>query len=482
MGEPPTPLDDPDAGERRKAFDALAEASADGIVMLDEDSVVRYANPAVERILGYEPEELVGESQVKIIPDRLRERHLAAFRRYLNTGERHLDWEYVELPGQHKAGHEVPLAISFNDFTHDGDRYFVGTFRDITERKEAEQELRHNRQQLRRLLEILPVGVIVADADGSLIEVNEAARRVWGGFADADSVAEYEQYTGWWVETGEPVDSEEWPLARALRGEEVTDTDPIEIERFDGGHRTVLFQAMPIRNEAGDVERAVVTMVDVTEREARKRQLQRQNERLDRFASMLAHELRNPLEIARTYLDFLEHADPDTVDQIDDALGRIEELIEVLLVLARGRDEIGDREPVDLADAAREAWTNAETADAELEIESSRAVDANPTHLQQLLENLFRNAVEHSDGAVAVRVGALADGFYVEDTGPGIPPEERDAVMDAGFTTSADGTGLGLTFVGELANVYGRECLVTESADGGARFEFRSVDSEGERD
>lgn len=281
------------------------------------------------------------------------------------------------------------------------------------------------------------------------------------------------------METGEPVTPEEWPLARALDGEEVTDPDLIEIERFDGEHRTVLFHAMPIRDETGAVERAVATLVDVTERETRKQQLEEQNARLDRFASMLAHELRNPLEIAQIYLDFIEDADTATIEQIDDALNRIEEMIEVLLVLARGRDDISDREPVSLTGAVKEAWQNMETGDAELEVTSSRVVAVKPTHLQQLLENLFRNAVEHSDGAVTVRVGTLSDGFYVEDTGPGIPEDERDAVMEPGFTTDADGTGLGLTFVAELANIYDWECAITESDEGGVRVEFSSVDSDG---
>lgn len=146
---PPTPPDeDANRGDRWKAFNALAEASADGIIMLDDDSTMQYANPAVGRILGYSPDVLVGASKMKIIPDRLNERHMAAVQRYFETGEKHLNWNYVELPGQHKDGHEVPLAISFNDFTHDGTRYFVGTFRDITNRQQARQELQQRKQQL----------------------------------------------------------------------------------------------------------------------------------------------------------------------------------------------------------------------------------------------------------------------------------------------------------------------------------------------
>ena len=347
MGEPPTPPpEEPDdAGERRKAFDALAEASADGIVMLDENSIIRYANPAVERILGYDPDDLRGEPLVTIIPDRLQQAHTDAFQQYLDTGEKHLDWTYIELPGCHNDGHEVPLALSFGEFTHDGDHYFVGTFQDISKQKEAEQEL------------------------------------------------------------------------------------------------------------------------------------ERQNERLDRFASMLAHELRNPLEIAQIYLDFLDDADAATIDQIADAHDRMEEIIEVLLMLAQGRDDIDDREAVGLTGTVEDAWANTTTGDAQVKVTTTRILWVNPTHLQQLLENLFRNAIEHSDDRVTVRVGGLEDGFYVEDTGPGIPENKRENVVEAGYTTEDDGIGLGLTVVTELADAYGWEYAITESDEGGARFEFRDVET-----
>jgi len=320
-----------DAGERQQAFDALAEASVDGIIMLDDDSVIRYANPAVERILGYEPAELVGGSKMRTIPERLRKAHAEALQRYLETGEKHIDWTYVELPGQHRDGHEVSLAISLNEFVHDGEHYFVGTFRDISNRKAVEREL------------------------------------------------------------------------------------------------------------------------------------ERQNERLERFASMLAHELGNPLQVTQIYLDFLrDDEDGATVAEIADALERIDEIIEVLLMLARGNDEVGGRESVDLSDVVADAWANT-VGQGTIDVVSSTRLRANRAHVQQLLENLFRNAVEHGrasddspDGAtverdrpVTVRVGPLDDGFYVEDTGAGIPEADREKVAQAGYTTD----------------------------EGGARFEFTGVET-----
>ena len=95
-------------------------------------------------------------------------------------------------------------------------------------------------------------------------------------------------------------------------------------------------------------------------------------------------------------------------------------------------------------------------------------------HLGRRGRELF--AVEHGGEDVSVEVWTDDDAIYVADDGPGIPPEKRAAIFDAGYTTRKDGIGLGLTFVAHLADTYGWECRVTESERGGARFEFAGVD------
>ncbi|RDI71781.1 PAS domain S-box protein [Halopelagius longus] len=154
-----------------KAFVALADAVRDGIIVLDADSRIQYANPAVERILGHSPEELVGGSKIQIIPERLRDVHLDALQTYLDTGERNIDWGYVELPGQHKDGYEVPLGISLNDFFFEGDRYFVGLFRDISKRKKAERELAAKAAQQETVAELGHEALTATDVDSLLDEV-----------------------------------------------------------------------------------------------------------------------------------------------------------------------------------------------------------------------------------------------------------------------------------------------------------------------
>ena len=107
-------------------FQELAKSVGVGILSIDPDSVVQFANPAVEELLGWPPAELEGESLGVLIPDRLRTEHFEGMQSYLATGERELDWSGVELPAEHKDGHEVEVRVSFGEFAHDGERYFTG--------------------------------------------------------------------------------------------------------------------------------------------------------------------------------------------------------------------------------------------------------------------------------------------------------------------------------------------------------------------
>lgn len=149
MAECPLPVD---AGE---FYQVLVENAAEGMLTIDEESNIVYANPAVEDILGYGPEELEGSSKMKIIPERLRPVHAEALRTYVESGERNVDWDGIELPALHKDGHEVPTLISLREHRHDGKRYFTGIIRDISERRKREEELSEQLSQLEEFAEFL---------------------------------------------------------------------------------------------------------------------------------------------------------------------------------------------------------------------------------------------------------------------------------------------------------------------------------------
>ncbi|MEZ3165193.1 sensor histidine kinase [Halorubrum miltondacostae] len=132
-------------------------------------------------------------------------------------------------------------------------------------------------------------------------------------------------------------------------------------------------------------------------------------------------------------------------------------------------------EAVSLERLAKRSWETVETPEAKLVTDGDDVLTGDPSRLQQLFENLYRNTIDHSSGQVTVTVGELADGFYVEDTGPGIPENEREKIFKPGYSTDADNTGLGLAIVQNVAQTHGFEVVVTQANSGGVRFEFKNT-------
>ncbi|WP_435174419.1 PAS domain-containing protein [Halorussus sp. AFM4] len=338
----------------------------------------------------------------------------------------------------------------------------------------TETELRAERDRFAALFENVPNAVVryeIDDLDAVCRSVNPAFEDVFGW--DRDAIV------------GDSVDDYILPPDRRRRGESLNDRvsrgqriEGEEVSRMtrDGERDFLLHTA----SAGGAESEAFAIYVDITEQKERERQLARQNERLEEFASVVSHDLRNPLNVALGRFELLtEECDSDHLAPLGRSLDRMDGLVENLLTLARQGQVVDDPELVALSAAAGEAWETVDTGDASLTLPDDAVVEADEARFRELLENLFRNAVEHADSPSRVAVGVLEDrnGFYVADDGPGIPPDAREDVFDHGFTTDEDGTGFGLAIVESIADAHGWSVEATESADGGARFEFSRVDT-----
>ncbi len=293
------------------------------------------------------------------------------------------------------------------------------------------------------------------------------------------------------------------------------------------GVRDFLLHVVPSAREAAAGGYTIYT--DITERRERERELARQNERLEEFASVVSHDLRNPLNVAEGQLEIARATGADaSFDAVERAHDRMESRIEGLLDLARQGRAAGETAAVDLAGLSRAAWESVGTGAARLELEDGLpTVEADRERLRQLFENLFSNAVSHGTGGstarpteravephttdggsgsggtdggnaesdadrgrheaadggaegsgshLTVTVGPLDGGFYVADDGVGLPDTRLDRVFEPGYSTGEDGTGFGLAIVRSIAEAHGWSVAATEGADGGARFEFTGVE------
>ncbi|WP_173862757.1 sensor histidine kinase [Salinigranum rubrum] len=221
-----------------------------------------------------------------------------------------------------------------------------------------------------------------------------------------------------------------------------------------------------------------VVFRDITAHKRHQRELQRQNGRLDEFASVVAHDLRNPLSVAQGRVTLARReSDSEHLESATRSLDRIETIVDDTLTLARQGKSVGQMDPVDLRAVVEGCWRTVSTDDARLDVAADATVRADPDRLRHIVENLVRNSVEHGGPDVAIGVGPIGDeGFYVEDNGPGIPEETRQTIFDPAYTTDRNGVGLGLTIVKRIAEAHGWTVTVTEGSMGGARFEFRGVE------
>ncbi|WP_324661969.1 hybrid sensor histidine kinase/response regulator [Haloarcula sediminis] len=249
-------------------------------------------------------------------------------------------------------------------------------------------------------------------------------------------------------------------------GETVETTDSL-----DGRHYQNQF--VPVESHR---QRATVQLVsrDVTEQIERQQELERQNERLEEFASVVSHDLRNPLNVADSALELLDvDDDDDLVGKIDRSLDRMGEIIEDVLTLAREGRAVDEPEWVDIGTLAEAAWADVETEEATLSVAATGEMEADPTRARDLFANLYRNAVEHNDCPVTVTVCDFEDGFYVADDGCGV--SDGSSVFEMGHSTADDGMGIGLAIVAQIADAHGWHLELTDSDAGGARFEITDV-------
>jgi len=451
-------------------------------------------------VFGYAPEEIEGEPLTTVVPDRFGQRHHEALERYVATGDRGIEWNGIRLPGEHRDGHEIPLSITLEEHEYDGQRVFSGIIRDVTDQQEYERALEDLHGTVQQLL-------AARDREEVATIVAEAAERL--GFPVAS------------VSLTDPAGDALVPTARSTAAETILDPDTVlggpdgpvpatleagDLRRPGPGDGTLpagvdRLLVLPIgeigvlsvgrsAGEAGadgepisdrDAELAQLLAANAEaalNRAAREAELQTRNEQLERFTSILSHDLRDPLNSAgaQVALARAEHDhDSEYLRELEAIHDRMTELVDDVLTLAREGQTVGEPEPVELTAVVREAWSVAGDGSATLELaDDLGTVMADEERLRTLLENLFGNAVRHAGETVTVTVGALADGrgFYVADDGPGIPNAEREAVFDYGYTTDDDGSGLGLNIVEQIGTAHGWAVRATESEQGGARFEF----------
>ncbi|MFA1610900.1 PAS domain S-box protein [Halobellus rubicundus] len=450
-----------------RLFREAIEASGHSVYFTDRDGTITYVNPAFEATTGYAASEAIGQTP-RILKSEVHDRDF--YERLWDTILSGDVWRN-EIVNKTKSGRQYVVDQTIAPVEGDSGKIerFVAVNADITQQKAREEQLDRSRERLRALFEHSPDAVLVHTLDGSIVDVNRQAVESLGyGRQELLSMNVTE------IEAHHDPETLRKTWERVAAGERVEAT--ARHRRADGS--TFPTEVWLTKIELDEEPRIVAFSRDVTERHEYEEELQRQIDRLEQFATVVSHDLRNPLNVATGRLDLLrEEVESDHLDVAVDALDRMEELIEDLLVLAREGGQATDADAIDLAGLAGDCWRTVSTAEATLDIRTDERIRADRPRLQQLLENLIRNAIEHGGSDITLTVGDLPGGFYVEDDGPGIPPDEREHVFETGYSTAEEGTGLGLNIVRQVAEAHGWDVTITESGAGGARFEITGVET-----
>jgi PAS domain S-box-containing protein len=451
-------------------YEAAFKEAGDGMTITDDEARILDVNEEAARIYGEERDALIGRSMREFLPD-----------------DFDFEAEWGDIQGATVKRDEMTIVSAdggVNPIEYTAKTDFVPgqhliVSRDISARKRHERRVSALKERYHTLLEESPAPiVIVEDATGTIIETNAAF--------DALLATSRDQLVGEPLSTvfsAGQADRYREMLADSERPRKtitkLEDGSPLELVPAEG-------EAVPVEASVGTVtlpdEDVMVSIFrDVSDRGHGPRSLQDRNEELGTFVSEVSHDLRNPLTVANGGLELAqEEFESEHLETIENAHQRMERLISDLLVLAQQGSAVVEREPVALPELVNSCWLNVATEGATLVMDVDRTIRADRGRLQQVFENLFRNAVEHGDGEVTVRVGELAGGFYVEDNGPGIPAAERANVFEAEYSTREDGFGFGLNIATEVIDAHDWEIQVTEGSDGGARFEVTGVDSPAE--
>ncbi|MCJ0618243.1 PAS domain S-box protein [Haloarcula hispanica] len=448
---------------------AIDEAPV-GVTITDPnqpDNPLIYANDHYRELTGYSLPELLGKNCRILQGENTDPEPVDALRDAIDAGEQ----VSVELRNYRKDGTEFWNRVRIAPVRDDDGTVvnYVGFQQDTTERKRREKRLEETSSRLEALFENSPDMIDVLDADGTICDVNQRFCAELG-YDESEvlgrSIWEFDLM----------FDAED--VQTQLSGFSVDERRKFEglYERRDGSTMSVEVHLLRFNLEGED--RFLAISRDITERKEREQELEQQNEQLEQFASVVSHDLRNPLTVARGQLELLrEESDSEHIDAIDSAHQRMDTLIDDLLTLARDGASPASPVVVDLEQFVQTCWQNVDTKAATLRTDIDRPIRADESRLRQLFENLVRNAVEHGGDGVTVTVGELADGFYVADDGPGIPVADRGDVFDAGYSTAVEGTGFGLSIVKQVADAHGWAVRVGSRSDGGARFEFTDVDT-----
>ena len=331
-------------------------------------------------------------------------------------------------------------------------------------------EILRNQRQLEAIFDSSYELMALVDSEGEILQINSAVEDFFNVESDeveGKSYTELDKYL-----KNPSLDSAykkfigdkyfQQVLDRDLHRETITVKKP-------GGKNAILDTSMkPVKNEDGELTSVLVEAREITEMKSNERQLRDQKQRMEKFSSIVSHDLRNPLNVASGYIELAkETGDSEDFERAKEAVRRMDEIIEELLALS-GKPEDFQKEKIQLSEIFQKAYSFVD-ADPEYEIRGDLKFHGSSSGVSRMFENLIRNTVEHNDDA-NIEVGTIEKGFYYEDDGE--LDEDPEKITEYGYTGSSESSGVGLSVVQRVSEIHEWDLNIVRNTENGLRLEF----------
>ena len=441
-------------------YRALADASFEGMV-IHSDLVMLECNHAFEELIGAPQEQLIGTSILDLVAEESRDLVIGQV-----TEKRHDPYETTIRP---RDGSVRITEVRGRDVYYCGRPARVAAFLDLTESRSATKGLESERAKLLATMRSLPVGVIMTDALGGFVETSDMTADIWGGQMEASDLVDYERFAAYDPSTGDRIRPEERGLSRALLQGETSVGEVVDIVRFDGGRRTIVVSAAPIRNASGEIQRGIEIAQDITHQKELEKQARIDKERAELHLNVLAHDINNIISVVMGYMQLIRQQgvlDGRTAYQLDRSLAALQDCHALIANVqkvqgageeARGRNDMSTMlasvVSAILVPHGREVYIEQECEEG-LIVESADL-------LREAFVNLLSNAIDHTSGAVHiwVRGRGVKDRaiITIEDDGNGIDDARKKCIFDrrSGDMGRRPGHGLGLFLTRWLVEEHG---------------------------
>ena len=455
-----------------------------------EGAAIVQANPALAKMLGYDSaKELMRVSAFDLYHD-IRDRPVLLARL-----SRHEEVKYQKVKVRRRDGTYIPASLTLTAVRNARGtiEWIDGVLVDMTEQEVAQRRTEGDRARLQAIFDTLPVGIIIIDSASRSVDANERWLQIWGEEAAPKEADRMDRYVGWHPGSTDRLKGEEWPIARALRGESIINEE-IDMKRSDGAQGTLLASAVPILDRGGEIIGAVSTIIDITARRRLERDLDEARSRAELYIDLLTHDISNYNTAAMGYLQLAEerfHLDDKDRRLITKPLAELRNSTELvaniwdLQLVESGREKTGPVNVRRMLGQVIEDHSSVPGRDVNIRQRGDCDCRVMASELLSVVfSNIISNAINHSAGAVNIEVAMSADvrggadmvRVDIADDGPGIPDERKEAIFDRSLMglTKPVSRGLGLYLVKRLVENYGGEVWVEDRIPGdhteGARF------------